>query len=169
MFLGFAVPRASRLGRHNSGKGCSAGNQSICSRHNPFRNRNSTRKRDHRSPPERNAMIFFAYSNVIHRSESVRRTFLAGSKARRHRGFESTPLRHTVGSVWLQPGDSGKFARGRADSLARGSGESDQSCKSPIRLDSSLFRRDSVPRADSVRSRPDASPFARSMVLSGRK
>jgi hypothetical protein len=52
---------------------------------------------------------------------------------------------------------------------ARGSGESDQSCKSPIRPDSSLFRRDSVPRADSVRSRPDASPFARSMVLSGRK
>ena len=51
---------------------------------------------------------------------------------------------------------------------ARGSGERDQSCRSPIRPDSSLFRKDSVPRADSVRSRPDASPFARSMVLSGR-
>ena len=49
---------------------------------------------------------------------------------------------------------------------ARGSGESDQSCRSPIRPDSSLFRKDSVPRADSVRQRPDASPFARSMVLS---
>src|SRR5271167_2807816 len=35
---------------------------------------------------------------------------------------------------------------------ARGTGERDQSCKSPIRHDSSLFRRDSVPRADSVRS-----------------
>jgi hypothetical protein len=41
---------------------------------------------------------------------------------------------------------------------ARGTGERDESCKSPIRHDSSLFRRDSVPRADSVRSRPDASP-----------
>jgi hypothetical protein len=35
----------------------------------------------------------------------------------RYRRFEFTSLRHTVGSVWLQPGDSGKFARGRADSL----------------------------------------------------
>ena len=35
---------------------------------------------------------------------------------------------------------------------ARGTGERDQSCKSRIRRDSSLFRRDSVPRADSVRS-----------------
>jgi hypothetical protein len=42
---------------------------------------------------------------------------------------------------------------------ARGSGERDQSCKSPIRHDSSLFGRDSVPRADFVRSHPDASPF----------
>jgi hypothetical protein len=49
---------------------------------------------------------------------------------------------------------------------ARGSGESDQSCKSPIRPDSSLFRRDSVPRAGCVRSRPDASPLSRSMLFS---
>ena len=34
----------------------------------------------------------------------------------RLRGFESPPLRHTVCIVSLQSGDSGKFARGRADS-----------------------------------------------------
>ena len=63
-----------------------------------------------------------------------------------------------------------KAANKRVGGLIRsagGSGESDQSCKSPIFPDSSLFRRDSVPRADSVRSRPDASPFARSKVLGG--
>ena len=50
---------------------------------------------------------------------------------------------------------------------ARGSGERDQSCKPPIFADSSPFRRDSVPRADFFRLRPDASTFARSKVLGG--
>jgi len=63
-------------------------------------------------------------------------------------------------------------ANSRVGGLIRtacGSGESDQSCKSPIRPDSSLFRRDSVPRAGCVRSRPGASRFARSKVLSGQE
>ena len=34
------------------------------------------------------------------------------------RGFESPPLRHTVCRVYLQSGEGGKFARGRADSLS---------------------------------------------------
>jgi hypothetical protein len=42
---------------------------------------------------------------------------------------------------------------------ARGTGERDRILQPLIRHDSSLFRRDSVPRANSVRSRPDASPF----------
>ncbi len=59
-----------------------------------------------------------------------------------------------------------KAANARVDGpicAARGTGESEHSWKSLIRHDSSLFRRDSVPRADSVRSPLDASRFARSI------
>ena len=52
----------------------------------------------------------------------------------------SNPSLSATQSVGLLTiGDSRKLARGRADSLSRGSGESDQSCKLPIRHDSSLF------------------------------
>src|SRR5277367_4763445 len=63
-------------------------------------------------------------------------------------------------------------ANSRVGGLIRSAGgtrERDQSCKSPIRDDSSLFRRDSVPRADSFRSCPDVSPVLGRWLFSDQK